>query len=1045
LSRHIAAIHTAPVARAGRGPDRYLTTVLFTDIVGSTERAAELGDRAWRDLVEQHHELIRRELRRFGGREVDTAGDGFFAVFDAPARAVACALVIVEAVRTLGLEVRAGVHTGEVEGAGSKVRGIAVHIGARIGASAAPGEVLVSATVRDLVAGSAIDFTDLGARELKGVSGEWRVFAGHPGSRFAGEFATARQDSGREVAAVRRSIEQRTRRRRYAVVGAVVLAIALVGGAVYVATRPPPSLPAVDANSAGVIDPVSGRIVAEVPLATGPGSIAYGDGAIWVTNATDGTVVRIDPARRAVVQTIEVGASPRGLAVDAGSVWVANSDDRTVSRVNVAANRVVQTTQVGGGSSGVALGAGSVWVANETDGTVTRIDGSTGKVVATYELSGSPGAIAADDTAVWVATFDTNTLTRLDPSTGHVVASITVGNGPRAVAVGQGAVWVANGLDGTVSRVDPSSGTITSTVQVGEGPAALVTTPGAVWVASSLEGVVYRIDPTSSAVMRVPVGASPTGLAQAPDGLWVAAGASKASHRGGTLRIVGAQGLDALDPAVGYSIETWLLLGLTNDGLVAFERTGGVAGARIVPDLAVSVPRPTDGGKTYTFQLRQGITYSDGQPVVASDLRRAFQRLFSVPRNEGEALPIPLSIVGMDGCAEHFGSPCDLSKGIVTDDATGTVTFELAAPDPDFLAKLALPMADAVPASVGPQNIGTTAVPATGAYMFASITDKDIRLVRNPRFHEWSRLARPDGYPDEIVFTIGATPDEQIQMIIAGTAQASMGGGGNRPTPERLDQLRLQYPGILHGWVAGTIALHMDTSKAPFDSVDVRRAVAFAVDRNRVVDLLGGQTAADVTCQMMPPTLPGSRPYCPYTLDPDPGGRWTAPDMTAARALVAKSGKAGARVRIATYGPFGDTTAYIVQVLAELGFDAKVLDDSGDPSSPPEFEAALTGWVPDYPASSAAIIPIFGCDQGPNLAHFCDPSVDAAIDRAVELQETDPAAAGTAWAAVDRAIVDLAPAAAFAHRRNFDIVSSSVGNYQHNPEWTILFDQLWVQ
>jgi pimeloyl-ACP methyl ester carboxylesterase len=163
-------------ARRGSEPDRVLATVVFTDIVGSTERAAALGDRAWRELLERHHATVRRELGRWGGREVDTAGDGFLAVFDGPARAVRCAAAVVEAVRALGLEVRAGVHTGEVELAGEMVSGIAVHIGARVAALAAPGEVLVSRTVVDLVAGSGLAFSDRGERDLKGVPGRWRVF-----------------------------------------------------------------------------------------------------------------------------------------------------------------------------------------------------------------------------------------------------------------------------------------------------------------------------------------------------------------------------------------------------------------------------------------------------------------------------------------------------------------------------------------------------------------------------------------------------------------------------------------------------------------------------------------------------------------------------------------------------------------------------------------------------------------------------------------------------------------------------------------------------
>jgi pimeloyl-ACP methyl ester carboxylesterase len=162
-------------------PDRMLATVLFTDIVGSTAKAIELGDRGWRELLERHHALIRRELVRFRGAELDVAGDGFFARFDGPARAVRCACAINESMGQLGLQIRAGLHTGECELIGDKVGGIAVHIGARVAKQAQPGEVLVSSTVKDLVAGSGLRFRERGTAELKGIPEEWRLYAVEPG------------------------------------------------------------------------------------------------------------------------------------------------------------------------------------------------------------------------------------------------------------------------------------------------------------------------------------------------------------------------------------------------------------------------------------------------------------------------------------------------------------------------------------------------------------------------------------------------------------------------------------------------------------------------------------------------------------------------------------------------------------------------------------------------------------------------------------------------------------------------------------------------
>ena len=163
--------------RGSPAVDRVLATVLFTDIVGSTEKAASLGDRRWRALLDEHHAVVRRNIARFRGREVKTTGDGFLATFDGPARGVRCACAIADEIKVLGIDIRAGLHTGECEMIGDDVGGIAVHIGARVAALAGAGEVLVSGTVKDLVAGSGLRFASRGTTALKGVPGEWHIFA----------------------------------------------------------------------------------------------------------------------------------------------------------------------------------------------------------------------------------------------------------------------------------------------------------------------------------------------------------------------------------------------------------------------------------------------------------------------------------------------------------------------------------------------------------------------------------------------------------------------------------------------------------------------------------------------------------------------------------------------------------------------------------------------------------------------------------------------------------------------------------------------------
>jgi YVTN family beta-propeller protein len=1043
------------MARLKRGSGRFLATILFTDIVDSTRLASQLGDDAWRALLAQQRELIRRQLRLFEGREVDTAGDGFFAVFDAPARAVSCALVIAQVSQELGAQVRAGVHMGEVEEMGRGLGGIAVHIGARIAAAASADEVLVSATVRDLAAGSGIEFEDRGVRELKGVPGEWHLYAAHQLPAVAADGARPEPAGGaaREVAAVRRSIRDRARRRRLVIGLGLLVIVALVSATAFLVTRPPPSLPSVAENAAGVIDLASGRIVAQVTVGARPDGIAYAENAVWVANYTDGTVSRIDARTRTVVQTIDVGAAPSGLAVGFGSVWVANSGARSVSRINVATNRLVQTIDVGNGPTGVAVGGGAVWVTNALDGTVSRIDPSNGTASVPINVGASPNGVTADDSSVWVANLEPGTVSKIDPTTSKVVDSIPVGNGPRALAIGEGSVWTANSRDGTISRIDTASDHVTATIPVGEGASAVTVASGVAWVGSSLDGAIYRIEAATNAPTRISVGSAPQAVAIANGELWFSARASAASHRGGTLRIAtsanGSAGIDSIDPAVAFSSSAFSILTMTNDGLVTYVRVGGVGGASIVTDLAVAMPRPADGGTSYTFQLRPGITYSDGEPIRTADFRRAIERGFSVPQSADGAIAGAFlgGIVGADACNAHIGQPCDLSAGIVTD--ANTVTFHLTAPDPEFPNKLALPFSDAVPSSAPDHDIGNQPLPATGPYMISSYTDSDLRMVRNPRFHEWSRAARPDGYPDEIDWTIGPEVDQQLDMILAGTADVML----DRADPTRMAEIQAQQPAQVHPSVAGTVTMFMNTSLAPFDDVRVRRAVNLAIDRGKVVDLLGGSLSDSVTCQIVPPNTPGYAPYCPYTLDVNPAGTWSAPDLATARDLVAASGKAGSPISVLTYGRFSDAASYIVGVLNTLGFkaDLRVAPDPNaffselhDQVKGPMVQAATVTWTPDYPAASSVMFP-YGCASPANFARLCDQSVQSLIDSALDLQQTDPVAAGQRWSEADRAIVDLAPVAPLTNPVFVDFVSARVGNYQRHPEWGILLDQLWVQ
>jgi len=806
-------------------------------------------------------------------------------------------------------------------------------------------------------------------------------------------------------------------------------------------------------NSIGVVE---GTKVRAVITGVGePGGIAYGAGAVWIVDTAEDLVLRIDPDSR-TVDRIPVGHRPTAVAFGGGQVWVVNQLDRNVSEVNPQALKQVGTIQVGNGASAIAYGHGSVWVANATDYSLSRINVARAKVVATIRLAGVPAGIAAGQRGMWVTSNSTGQLLLVDPQENKVSQSIPIGNGPRGVAVGGGSVWVANEPDGTVSRLDPRTGRVRK-VTVADAPAGVAYGDGTIWVANSLSGTVSRVDPQTGSMQLVKVGNRPTDVAPVGGNAWVAVLPGRASHRGGTLRIWPRDLPESADPASFGGLEQWQMLSLTNDGLVTYRRAGGLAGAELVADLATAIPQPTDGGRTYTFQLRSGIRYSNGDAVEPEDIRRGIERVF---RPENEFLESQYAgIVGATGCMRSPGR-CDLRRGIVSDRDAGTVTFRLTRPDPEFLYKLAFAMASALPAGTPRADVGRKPLPATGPYMTRSFSPgRSWVLVRNPRFREWSREAQPDGYPDRIVFNAGPAP--QVAALERGSVDVLLA-----PPVGRVDELARRLANQLHiDPLGATFTLVMNTREAPFDRLAVRRALNYAIDRNRIAALTGSSLTAQPTCQILTPTLPGYRPYCPYTLDPSPSGSWTAPDLAKAQELVASSGTRGMKVRLLLSKPFPTAPTlligrYVVSVLDRLGYraSAKVIDyrdpDSfgalADSRRRPQI--AWFTWFQDHPTPSNFIDLLLSCrsfvPRNPanlNLAEFCDRAIDADIRRAYSLQQSDPAAAGEAWSRIDHELVDRAPWVPLYNPRTVTALSARVGNYQYHPFWNVLLDQLWVR
>jgi YVTN family beta-propeller protein len=1033
--------------------ERFLTTVLMTDIVGSTDHAAELGDSPWRELVQVHHARVRAALRRHAGREIDTAGDGFFAVFDAPAAAVRCALEIVDEMGRLGLEIRAGVHVGEVEQIGPKVGGITVPIASRIMASAEPGAVLVSSTVRDLAAGSGLAFEDRGVRELKGVPGEWHTYLVRHVVPDSAELdsATARE---RRLSAVRRAGARPIWQRRPRIVVAAVVGLAIVlatSGLLIWKPWQSPALASVAENSVGIIDAGRNEIVGAIAVGTRPGGIAVEGDYAWVTNSGANTVWQIDLKNQSVTNRIEVGREPKGVAVSDGEVWVANSGERTVSRVNVAVGRVVDTIDVGNGPTAIAADGSTVWVANSTDSTVVSVDSSNGNVRWATAVAAGPIALGVDEQGLWVASED-GAVSHLNPLTGVVVAEPVRVSRPSALALTSDSVWVAS-VNGTVSRIDRATDVVTATVDIGGNLAAIVASGGTVWVGDR-DGKVHRLNALQPATppVRISTGGAAASLAVVDGRVWMTAHASAASHRGGTLRVVQFRPDDLAryhtDP---HGNPFYNVAYLEGDGLVAYRRVGGSAGAALLPDLATSIARPTNGGLTYTFQLRPNLEYADGRPVLASDFRRTIERSFQVANFFGWAWgnAMYLAIAGTDRCTNEDWiavERCDLSSGIQTDDAAGTVRFELTTPDPDFVYKLAAPIAYPVPDGIAMTEWVDGPFPGTGPYVVTELTASEVRLARNDNFEVWDSEVRPDGFPDEILFTVVESDADRIALVQSGEADYTSYRGLTRTSPELFAPIKKRYPLQWHLGSSNLGYIAMDTSRPPFDNADVRRAVNYAVDRAHMAELYGGQPDAPLTCQFVPPSIPGYKPYCPYTVDPDAGGSWKGADMPAAQELVGASGTRGAEILVGpTFPAFNNSLEYLASVLTQLGYVTSVTTvDSLDEvfAFEGERDITITGWSPDFVAPSN-YLNLFKCGADPEI-NYCNPEFDAAFDHALELQATDPTAALSEWAALDKMGVDLAVTAPL-YTAGGDFVSERVGNYHYNPSEVVLFDQMWVQ
>ncbi|MCF3948777.1 ABC transporter substrate-binding protein [Acidiphilium sp. AL] len=522
-------------------------------------------------------------------------------------------------------------------------------------------------------------------------------------------------------------------------------------------------------------------------------------------------------------------------------------------------------------------------------------------------------------------------------------------------------------------------------------------------------------------------------------------------HYGGTLRMVASAAAGTLDPQINYTLRFWQILPMFYDGLVGFEKAGGKAAFKIVPDLATSMPKITNSGKTYIFTLRKDIKFSNGQPVTVQAVRHSFVRLFKVLNpNVGTWYDV---IAGGRHCVKS-PSTCTL-PGVAIDPKTNTVTFHLRHPDAEFLDQLAVPFGSILPANTPDKDMGTVYIPGTGAYMVKKYEPStEMVMVRNPYFRQWSKLAQPKGYPNKIVYRFGLTPNAQVTAV-----ENNQYDWMYNPIPlDRLQQIAAQYKSRLeiHPLLAFWYA-PMNTRMKPFNNLDARLAVSYAINRADLVKLFGGPALATPTCQILPPGMAGYKPYCLFTKNP--GTKWTAPDMAKAMMYMKKSGMAGQKVTIITQNadPNHAVGIYLQSVLDKLGFNAKVKGISSNlqftyiQNSNNHVQISVTVWYQDYPAPSDFLKVLFGCtsfhpgsDNSINISAFCNDKIQKQMDAAEILSIKHPKQADKMWTKIDQQITDLAPAAPLFNPKHVDFVSARLHHFVFSGQTYFVPDLAWV-
>jgi class 3 adenylate cyclase len=516
-------------------PDRRIATVLFFDIVGSTQVAAHLGDTRYRELLSRFYRIVTRNLKRFGGKEEDRAGDGFFATFAQPLQAIRCAAVLIREVRELGIEIRVGMHTGECQTLAGKTQGMAVVIGSRVMSLGGAGELLVTNTTRELVTGGDLSFEDFSAHELKGVPGTWQVWAvtavdgTEVGDPLRGEDAAERLEQIRPAPAIRRQ-------GRRAGIIAAALAVGLVP-IVWLATRSgegatPAASPEASATPVllrvdAAAYEMTSRVADEYQSLHMPGALWFDGSTLWQATATE--LVRRDPATGEAVEAHPIDAWDR-IELAVGSAWILHpggSGHTTLERLDLVSGDHQAELDLPGNAADIRAGPNSLWYLS-TSGDLVEIDPIGTKILHRYTVDTfAPGVVVPLLGDVWICDCMVGKALRFDPTKGEVVDTYDLPEGGHLIGVDstdQRTLWVLNEQSNTLSQLDPDTKELGDAIGVGGIIYDAKIAFGSVWVASGSE--LTRVDMQTRdrhPPIPMPEGVSAGGLAvdEAGGTLWI--------------------------------------------------------------------------------------------------------------------------------------------------------------------------------------------------------------------------------------------------------------------------------------------------------------------------------------------------------------------------------------------------------------------------------------------------------------------------------------------------------------------------------------------